>query len=171
MPAVDPDDAHATAGDAAAEKPRRVTKFARQQAEKQIQALTEQLTVCSWMVDVDHPIFNRHLAPDFKFHLSNCRPLTSIQEYKEHLAGVKAAFPNWKTLVLECNVELQDKMSKAKGWVLMKHLGYPEGCEREALNIFTWKRDEEDVWVCQGHFGFPGVAPLPLPLTGSCEPK
>lgn len=118
--------------------------------------------------DVYGPFFNRHISPNFQFHLANVRHLNSREEYREHLLGVRATFPNWKASMMSITVELQEKITKAKVWMLLRHTNYPEGCEREAFSMFIVKRSEEGVWVSQGQYGFTGVAPLPLPLEVAC---
>ncbi|CAK1364289.1 unnamed protein product [Cercospora beticola] len=168
MPGPDSDDAQqATTEDASTDKPRRVTKYDKQQAEKTIEDLCKKLTEV-YGGDVYGPFFNRHISPNFQFHLANVRHLNSRQEYREHLLGVRATFPNWKATALAITVELQEKITKAKVWMLLRHSNYPEGCEREACSMFIFKRSEEGVWVSQGQYGFPGVAPLPLPLEPAC---
>lgn len=109
-----------------------------------------------------------HLPPfqaeDFKFHLLDVKRCANLREYKAYLTDLRARYPKWTVENTDVSIEIQEKAGKAKSWVMMKHTGYPENCEREGLNIWFWKRNDDGVWVCHSHHGFRGAAPLPVPI-------
>ncbi|KAI5362021.1 putative NTF2-like domain superfamily protein [Septoria linicola] len=146
------------------ETPRRSTKKARQETEKFLIEMCHFFTACANSGDHDNARFWKHMAKDFKLNMVDTQQCSNLYEYRDYLASVRAAYPKWHIEVLDCSVEVHEKLGRAKSWIMMRHTGWPEGCEREALNVFFWKRNESGVRICCHHQGFQGVAPLPLPF-------
>lgn len=142
----------------------RATKKARNASEEHIKDIVTRMIALANRAAWDDPELVAHLAPNFVWDTFNIHKETSRAEHLEFMQTVTDRNPDFHAEIKDITVDVQEKLGRAKVWVVMTIRGWPSGVEREALHVFYYRRGEDGKWLCSRHHGFNGVAPLPLPF-------